>query len=83
MDDLECQIVVLKKSLAATWSRLANLHLSQFEKRELRNQARHHSEELRRCLLIVEAKQARQHLRALVGDAARAPPKPELRLLTW
>jgi len=81
LDDLDRKIEQLKTSLAATWSGLAKSLGSADDKCQMRAQARRCSEELRRCLLIAEAKQTREHVKAL-SDQERALPKPNFRLLS-
>ena len=82
LDDLDRKIELLKTSLAATWSGLAKSSGSADDKCQMRAQAKRCSEELRRCLLIAEAKQTREHARALSDQDGRTLPKPNFRLLS-
>ncbi|MBB4369410.1 hypothetical protein GGD63_002198 [Bradyrhizobium sp. cir1] len=82
MDDLERKIELLKKSLAATWSSLAKSSSSADDKSQMRAQAKRCSEELRRCLLIAEAKHTREHVKALSDQDGRVLPKPNFRFLS-
>ncbi|MDN5005295.1 hypothetical protein ACFQZO_31025 [Bradyrhizobium sp. GCM10027634] len=81
MDDLERKIELLKESLTAAWSSLATFSSPPVDKSEMRAQAKRCSEELKRCLLIVEARQTREHAKALSAYEGRALPKPHLRFL--
>ncbi|WP_439393114.1 hypothetical protein ACRQ5Q_27810 [Bradyrhizobium sp. PMVTL-01] len=72
MDNLELKIELLKKSLAATWSSLAKSSSSADDKCQMRAQAKRCSQELRRCLLIAEAKQTRKHAKATDTCASAA-----------
>ena len=82
LDDLDRKIELLKTSLAATWSGLARSSSSADDKCRMRAQAKRCSEELRRCLLIAEAKQTREHAKALSDQDGRTLPKPNFRLLS-
>ncbi|MDN4988478.1 MULTISPECIES: hypothetical protein [unclassified Bradyrhizobium] len=81
MDDLERTVELLRKSLAAAWRDLAQSSSSAVDRREMRAQAKRCSEELRRCLLIIEARQTRKHAKALSDYDGRALPKPGFRFL--
>ncbi|WFU22291.1 hypothetical protein QA649_29965 [Bradyrhizobium sp. CB1717] len=82
MDELERKIELLKKSLAATWSSLAKSSSSADDKCQMRAQAKRCSEELRRCLLIAEAKHTREHAKAVSDQDGRTLPKPSFRFLS-
>jgi hypothetical protein len=81
LDDLARTVELLKKSLAAAWRDLARSSSPAVDKREMRAQAKRCSEELRRCLLIVEARQTREHAKVLSEYDGRALPKPHFRFL--
>lgn len=72
---LESDIRALQRLLGAVWRQLADPSLTSFERRELRNQMRQYSAELRAQL----EKAARQL--PPVSDSGRTFNKPELRVL--
>jgi hypothetical protein len=83
-DDLLRTVAGLKELLRVAWSKLADPLLTPFDRREARNQIRHHSAELRRYLQAIEAKRVRE--RSIEQQPKEqqpnpAPKKPQLRLL--
>jgi hypothetical protein len=79
-DDLDAAISGLKELLRVAWKHLANPLLTPFERREVLNQIHIHSAELRRYLLVMEAKRVRSR-KQLLEEQGRGPEKPKLRLL--
>jgi hypothetical protein len=78
-DDLLRTVDGLKELLRVAWSKLADPLLTQFDRREARNQIRRHSAELRRYLQAIEARRVRE--RSLERHPGPVAKKPELRLL--
>jgi hypothetical protein len=77
--EIQNHIATLQRWLAGAWRRLGDPALTQFDKRELRNQMKEADASLRRCLaLAVELKSA-QHAKGRVD--VRAFAKPDLRFL--
>jgi hypothetical protein len=77
--EIQHNIATLQRWLAGAWRRLGDPSLTQFDKRELRNQMKQADASLRRCLaLSVELKAAKNSK----GTAdVRAFAKPDLRFL--
>jgi hypothetical protein len=77
--EIQHNIATLQRWLAGAWRRLGDPSLTQFDKRELRNQMKQADASLRRCLaLSVELKSAKNNK----GTAdVRAFAKPDLRFL--
>jgi len=77
--DIQQHIATLQRWLSGAWRRLGDPALTQFDKRELRNQMKEADAALRRCLaLSSELKSARKTQRR--ADS-RSFAKPELRFL--
>jgi hypothetical protein len=80
LDVLNSTISQLKELLRVAWKDLANPLLTSFERREALNQIQIHSAELRRYLLVMEAKRTRSR-KQLLEESSRCREKPKLRLL--
>jgi hypothetical protein len=80
LDVLDSTISQLKELLRVAWKDLANPLLTSFERREALNQIQIHSAELRRYLLVMEAKRIRSR-KQLLEESSRRREKPKLRLL--
>lgn len=77
--EIRNHIVTLQSWLAGAWRRLGDPALTQFDKRELRNQMKQADLALRQCLaLLSELKSAQQ---ANGRTDARTFAKPDLRFL--
>jgi len=72
LDDLDAAISGLKELLRVAWKNLANPLLTPFERREVLNQIHIQSAELRRYLLVMEAKRIRSR-KQLLEEQGRGP----------
>jgi hypothetical protein len=73
----DTDIRALQEWLRTAWQQLADPSLTAFTRRELRNQMRQCSSDLRSQLQLVATRQSQP-----VRDPARKFSKPELRILT-
>ena len=64
LDALDRNILDLKQWLSGAWGHLARPSLTKFERRELRNEMKQCSVELRRCLELVRNERARRRTSA-------------------
>jgi hypothetical protein len=80
-EDLERTISGLKELLRVAWKDLANPALTPLERRGALNQIQVHSAELRRYLLVMEAKRSRSRRQLLDERAGNGFGKPKLRFL--
>lgn len=80
LDVLDSTISGLKELLRVAWKNLSNPMLTSFERREALNLIQIYSAELRRYLLVMEAKRTRSR-KQLLEEAGRGREKPKLRLL--
>lgn len=78
LEVLESNIDALKKLLRVAWRDFANPSLPPFERRELRDQIKQYSVDLRRYLQLMEAERRRPRSQFLVGQGF---VKPSLRIL--
>lgn len=78
LEVLDRNIDGLKTLLRVAWRDFANPSLPSFERRELRNQIRQYSVDLRRYLQLKEAERRRPRSQFLVGQGFG---KPSLRIL--
>ena len=67
LDALDRNILDLKQWLSGAWRHLARPSLTKFERRELRNEMKQCSVELRRCLELVRNERARRRTSAPAG----------------
>jgi hypothetical protein len=74
LEVLDSNIDGLKKLLRVAWRDLANPSLPPFEHREVRNQIKQYSVELRRYLQLKEAERRRPQSQFLVGHGFGKPP---------
>jgi hypothetical protein len=74
---LETDIRALQEWLRSAWAQLGDPSLTTFSRRELRNQMKQCSADLRSHLQLVATRQSLP-----VKDPARSFGKPELRILT-
>jgi hypothetical protein len=74
---LEADIRALQEWLRSAWQQLGDPSLTTFSRRELRNQMKQCSADLRSHLQLVTTRQSQP-----VKDQARSFGKPELRILT-
>jgi hypothetical protein len=74
---LETDIRALQEWLRSAWAQLGDPSLTTFSRRELRNQMKQCSADLRSHLQLVATRQSQP-----VKDQARSFGKPELRILT-
>jgi hypothetical protein len=74
---LEADIRALQEWLRSAWQQLGDPSLTTFSRRELRNQMKQCSADLRSHLQLVATRQSQP-----VKDQARSFGKPELRILT-
>jgi hypothetical protein len=74
---LETDIRALQEWLRSAWQQLGDPSLTTFSRRELRNQMKQCSADLRSHLQLVATRQSQP-----VKDQARSFGKPELRILT-
>lgn len=81
LDVLDTTISGLKELLRVAWKNLSNPMLTSFERREALNLIQIHSAELRRYLLVMEAKRTRSR-KQLLEETGRGREKPKLRLLS-
>jgi hypothetical protein len=80
-DNLDRTIRGLKELLRVAWKDLANPALTSFERREALNQIQIRSAELRRYLLVVEARRIRFRKQLLDEHTSHGVEKPKLRFL--
>jgi hypothetical protein len=73
---LDQEIGTLQERLRAAWQQLGDPSLTAFARRELRNQMKQYSAELRSHLQAASERRARP-----VDNSARAFSRPELRIL--
>jgi hypothetical protein len=82
LEALDRDISALKELLRVAWKHLADSSLTPFERRELRNQIRHSSAQLRSCLEMLEAERSGSRKRSMEEHADRPNfEKPKLRFL--
>jgi hypothetical protein len=74
---LETDIRALQEWLRSAWQQLGDPSLTTFSRRELRNQMKQCSADLRSHLQLVATRQSQP-----IKDQARSFGKPELRILT-
>ena len=72
-------IHTLQRWLAAAWRRLGDPALTEFDKRELRNQMKQADSALRKCLAVATELKSAQKVQG--SGNARAFAKPDLRFL--
>ena len=81
LEGLDRDISGLKELLRVAWKHLANPLLTPFERREVRNQIKQCSAELRGYLQTLEAERRRSQTQSLEEHGGRSFGKPKLRLL--
>ena len=77
--DIQQHIATLQRWLSGAWRRLGDPSLTQFDKRELRNQMKQADAALRRCLTLSVELKSTQGKRGAAD--VRAFAKPDLRFL--
>lgn len=80
LDILDRGIGELRKLLSKCWQEMSSGQLTDYERREIRNQINIASSDLRRCLEAYEA-EARK-LRELAAQERSSPPSVQLRFLS-
>ena len=81
LEGLDRDISGLKELLRVAWKHLANPLLAPFERREVRNQIKQCSAELRGYLQTLEAERRGSRTQSLEEHGGRSFGKPKLRLL--
>ena len=81
LEGLDRDISGLKELLRVAWKHLANPLLAPFERREVRNQIKQCSSELRGYLQTLEAERRGSQTQSLGEHGGRSFGKPKLRLL--
>jgi hypothetical protein len=82
LEALDRDISALTELLRIAWKHLADPSLTAFERREMRNQIRHSSAELRSCLQTLEAERSGSRKLSMEEHADRPSfEKPKLRFL--
>jgi len=77
--EIHKQIATLQRWLAGAWRRLGDPALTQFDKRELRNQMKQADLALRQCLALSSELQSSKTTKG--GPNVRSFAKPDLRFL--
>jgi len=79
--EIQHHISTLQRWLAGAWRRLSDPALTQFDKRELRNQMKEADAALRRCLALSLELKSAQQTQTRSRAEVRVFAKPELRFL--